>query len=158
MSPISAFTARRGRHLLRGTAILSATVLACSLVAPDAHAGTGACTSEPVAVLSNGYAIDMQATVQDSASDVQNVSYTLKVPSGVSLVSWTDTATLGPKDTYSVNSTNNAGNYSAGVSVNTGTKSSVSASADLVAAKKSTVSSNSASGQSNQQLWMSLSG
>jgi uncharacterized NAD-dependent epimerase/dehydratase family protein len=158
MSPFSAFTARRGRQLLRGAAILSATVLACSLVAPDVHATTGSCRSEPVVVLSNGYAIDMNATVSDDASDVQSVNYTVKVPSGVSVVSHVDDAILGVKDTYSVDSSNNAGNYTVGVSVNTGTKSSVSATADLVNALHAHVSSNSASGTSNQQLWMSVSG
>jgi hypothetical protein len=166
MSPISAFTARRARRLLLGAAILSATVPACFPVAPDAHAATGACRSEPVAILSNGYAIDMEADIQDPAdplgtgSDVQSVNYTLKLPSGVSLVGQpVDNAkVLAPKTTYSVSSTNNAGNYTVGVSVNTGTKASVSATAALVAAKKLQLSSNSASGQSNQQLWMSLSG
>jgi hypothetical protein len=158
MTPISAFTARCARHLLLGAAILSATVLACSPVAPDAQAGTGACTSEPVAILSNGYAIDVTANVGTSASDVQNVSYTLNIPKGVSLVSWTDTATLGPRDTYSVNANNNAGNYTVGVSAKTGTQASVTASTDLVNATHAHVSSNSASGQSNQQLWMSVSG
>jgi len=159
MSPISAFTARRACHLLRGAAILSATALACSLVAPDAHAATGACRSEPVAILSNGYAIDMDATIQDDASDVQSVNYTLKLPSGVSLVGRpVDNAILGPKDTYSVNSGGSAGSYSVGVQAKTGTQASVSATSVLVSATKAKVSSNSASGHSSQQLWMSLSG
>jgi len=159
MSSISAFTACRARHLLRGVAILSATVLACSLVAPDAHAATGACRSEPVAILSNGYVIDMDATIQDDASDVQSVHYTLKLPSGVSLVGQpVDNAILGPKDTYSVNSGGSAGSYSVGVQAKTGTQASVSATSVLVNATKAKVSNDSASGHSSQQLWMSLSG
>jgi hypothetical protein len=163
--PFSAFTARRAGHLLLGAAILSASVLALSgsvlagsLVAPDSHASTGTSTSEPVAVLSNGYALDMDTTIQDSARDVQQVNYTLNVPSGVTLVSWTDTAALGPDDRYSVNANNNAGNYTVGVSAKTGTQASVTASTDLVNATHAHVSSNSATGQSNQQLWMSVSG
>jgi hypothetical protein len=35
---------------------------------------TIACTSESVVILSNGYAMDMDATVRDSASDVQSVN------------------------------------------------------------------------------------
>jgi hypothetical protein len=158
MTPVSAFTARRARHLLRGAAILSATALACSLVAPDAHAATGACTSEPVAILSNGYALDMDATIQDDASDVQNVAYTLKIPSGVSLVSWTDTAILGPKDSHSVSSTGSSGSYSVSVQAKTGTQVGVTASTVLVNAGGAHVSSNSASGHSSQQLSMSVSG
>ena len=159
MSPSSAFTARRARHLLLGAAILSASVLAHSPTAPDAQAQTGACASEPVAILSNGYTIDMDATISDDASDVQQVNYTLNIPSGVSLVSWTDTAAVGPKDTYSVNDNNSAGNYSVGVSVDTGTPNvGVTASTTLVNPTKVKVSGNSASGHSKQQLWMKVSG
>ena len=158
MSPSSAFTARRARHLLLGAAILSASVLAHSPTAPDAQAQTGACASEPVALLSNGYTIDVTASINTDASDVRNVSYTLNIPSGVSLVGWADTATLGPKDTYSVNANNNAGNYTVGVSAKTGTQASVTASTTLVNATKAHVSNNSASGHNNQQLWMSVSG
>ena len=159
MSPRSAFTARRARHLLLGAAILSASVLAHSPTAPDAQAQTGACASEPVAILSNGYTIDMDATISDDASDVQQVNYTLNIPSGVSLVSWTDTSTVGPKDTYSVNANNSAGNYTVGVTAVTGTPNlSVKASTTLVNASKVKVSGNSASGKTKQQLWMSVSG
>lgn len=133
-------------------------MLARSLVAPGAQAGTGACTSEPIAILSNGYALDVTANISDDAGDVQQVSYTLNIPSGVSLVSWTDTAALGPKDSYSVNANNSAGNYTVGVSANTGTKVNVSASTDLVNVTKVHVAANSASGHSNQQLWMHVSG
>ena len=159
MSPSSAFTARRARHLLLGAAILSASVLAGSLVAPAAHAGYSTCASEPVAILSNGYAIDVTASINTDASDVRNVSYTLNIPSGVSLVSWTDTAAVGPKDTYSVNANNSAGNYTVGVTAVTGTPNlSVKASTTLVNATKVKVSGNSASGHSKQQLWMKVSG
>jgi hypothetical protein len=158
MTPSSAFTAHRARHLLLGAAILSATVLACFPMAPDAHAATGSCTSEPVAILSNGYALDMDATIQDDASDVQNVNYTLKVPSGVSLVSWTDTAALGPKDSHSVSSSGSSGSYRVSVQAKTGAQVSVTASTVLVNAGGAHVSSNSASGHSSEQLSMSVSG
>jgi hypothetical protein len=159
MSPFSADTARRARHLLLGAAILSATVLACFPMAPDAHAATGACRSEPVVILSNGYALDMNATIQDDASDVQSVNYTVNIPSGVSVVGTpVDDAVLGVKDHYSFSSNGPAGSYSVGVTANTGTKVSMSATTDLVNGKKAHVSSDSASGNSNSQLWMRVSG
>ena len=158
MSPISAFTARRACHLLLGAAVLSASLLAGSLTAPVTHAGLAGCRSDPVALLSNGYTLDLNATLDVDASNVQNVRYTLNVPSGVSLVSWTDTAALGPKDTYTVNATNSAGNYTMGVSVDTATPASVTASTTLVNPLKVKVSGNSASGKSKQQLWMKVSG
>jgi hypothetical protein len=158
MSPIAAFTARRACHLLLGVAVLSASLLAGSLMAPVTHAGIAGCASDPVAILSNGYTLDVTATMDVDASAVRNVRYTLNIPSGVSLVSWTDTAALGPKDTYSVNATNSAGNYTVGVSVDTGTQASVTASTTLVSPTKVKVSGNSASGKSKQQLWMKVSG
>ena len=158
MSPIAAFTARRACHLLLGVAVLSASLLAGSLMAPAAQAGIASCRSDPIAILSNGYTLDVTATVDIAVSAVQNVRYTLNIPSGVSLVSWTDTAALGPKDTYSVNATNSAGNYTMGVSVDTATPASVTASTTLVNPLKVKVSGNSASGKSKQQLWMQVSG
>ena len=159
MSPIAAFTARRACHLLLGAAVLSASLLAGSLTAPVTHAGLAGCRSDPIAILSNGYALDVNATVDVAVSAVQNVRYTLNIPSGVSLVSWTDTAAVGPKDTYSVNANNSAGNYAVGVSADTGTPNvGVTASTTLVNPTKVKVSGNSASGHSKQQLWMKVSG
>jgi hypothetical protein len=159
MSPISAFTARRARPLLLGAAILSASVLARSLVAPDAHAAIGACRSEPTAILSNGYALDVSATINTDVSDVQQVNYALVLPDGVHVVSWTDTAAVGPKDTYSVNATNSAGHYSVAVTVNTGTPGvSVTASTILLKTAGAKVSNASVSGLSGQKLWMKVSG
>jgi len=160
MSSISAFTACRARHLRRGVAILSATVLACSLVAPDAHAATGACRSEPVVILSNGYTLDINATIQDDASDVQSVNWIVNMPSGVRVVGTPvdNGKVLGPKDHYSYSSNGPAGSYSVGVSAVTGTKVSMSATTDLVHATKAHLSHDSASGNSNSQLWMRVSG
>jgi|SRR5918912_1429504 hypothetical protein len=159
MSPNSAFTARRARHVLLGAAVLSASVLAGSLAAPAAHAGYSTCASEPVATFSNGYVMDMDATISDDASDVQEVDYTLNVPAGVKLVSWTDTGVVGPKDKYSVNANNKAGNYTAGVTAQTATPNmNVAASTILLNATGAQVSHSSASGHSNQQLWMQVAG
>jgi hypothetical protein len=158
MSPISAFTARRARHLLRGAAILSATALAVSLVAPDAQAGTSACRAEPIVALSNGGALDINATIQDDPSDVQSVNWTVNLPAGVSPVGPpVDNAILGPKDHYSFSSNGPAGSYSVGVSAASGTNVSMSATTDLLS-KKKVVSSDSTSGNSNSQLWMRVTG
>jgi hypothetical protein len=71
MAPISAFTARRTRHLLLGAALLSASLLARSLVAPATHAAISGCRSDPVVTLSNGDALDLHATVTDTYDDVK---------------------------------------------------------------------------------------
>jgi hypothetical protein len=59
MAPRSTFTARRAGYVLLGAAVLSASLLARSLVAPDTHAAIGGCRSDPVVTLSNGYAFDL---------------------------------------------------------------------------------------------------
>jgi hypothetical protein len=167
MSPISAFTARRACHLLLSAGVLSASVLAGSL-APDAHASTGACTSEPVWNLSNGVQIDTTTNISNDpaatpptwSNDVQSVNYTVQLPAGVSVVGpVVDTGSNGgiltPKDQFSYTS-GPAGRYRVGVNVSTGTKATVSASTTLLHAPNPSVTQTGASGQSGQQLWMTV--
>jgi hypothetical protein len=159
MAPISAFTARRARHLLLGAALLSASVLAHSLMAPDTHAAIGGCRSDPVVTLSNGAALDLHATVDDTATDVQQVSYTLSGPKGTSVTGEVDTTVLGPKDRFQYSANGPAGTYSASVKVTTGTPGkSVTAAMDQVDATGTVLSTGSASGQSPQTLQMNVSG
>jgi len=159
MAPSSAFTARRARHLLLGAAILSASVLARSLMAPDTHAAIGGCRSDPVVTLSNGDALDLHATVDDIATDVPLVSYTLHGPAGTSVRAEVDTAVLGPKDRFQYLADPPAGTFSAGVKVTTGTpEKSMTATTVLVDATGAALSTDSASGQSPQMLQMNVSG
>ena len=64
MAPRSAFTARRAGYMLLGAAVLSASLLARSLMAPDTHAAVGGCRSDPVVTLSNGHALDLSRRVR----------------------------------------------------------------------------------------------
>src|SRR5947209_59908 len=93
-------TAHHLSRTLLGTAVLSAGLLAHSLIAPDAHAHVGGCRSDPIVTLSNGYTLVLSTVVNDTATDVQQVSYTLDAPAGTSVTREVDTSVLAPKDTF----------------------------------------------------------
>lgn len=65
-----------------GAALLAAGLLAAPLGAPRADAVV-ACRSDPIVVLSNGVVLDLSADIDDDASDVTSVRYTLHGPAGV---------------------------------------------------------------------------
>jgi hypothetical protein len=128
-------------------------------MAPDTHAAIGGCRSDPVVTLSNGDALDLHAIVDDTATDVQLVSYTLHGPAGTSVKAEADSAVLGPKDRFQYTADQPVGTFSAGVKVTTGTPGkSVTATTVLVDAIGAALSTDSASGQSPQMLQMNVSG
>jgi hypothetical protein len=128
-------------------------------MAPDTQAAIGGCRSDPVVTLSNGDAVELHATIDDTTTDVQLVSYTLHGPAGTSLRGEVDIAMLGPKDCFLYNADEPAGILRASVKVTTGTPGkSVTAAAVLVDATGAVLSTASASGQSPQMLQMNVSG
>ena len=159
MDPRSAFTARRGGYVLLGAAVLSASLLTRSLVAPATHAAISGCRSDPVVTLSNGDALDLHATVEDAYSDVQQVSYTLHAPIGTWVTSEVDTSVLGVKDSFHFYADEPANTYSAAAKVDTLTPQiAVVAATDLVSVNVPVLSVARVSGQSQQTLWMNVSG
>jgi hypothetical protein len=161
MAPRSAFTARRAGYMLLGAAVLSASLLAHSLVAPATHAAIGGCNSDPIVTLSNGDVLDLHATVTDTYDDVEQVSYTLYVPNGVWVTSEVDTSLLGGKDAFRYYGTKyQAPNtYSVSVQVNTGASQiPVVAATDLVGVNGTLLSTARVFGLSQQKLWMNVSG
>ena len=161
MAPRSAFTARRAGYMLLGVAVLSARLLTRSLLAPASHAAIGGCNSDPVVTLSNGAVLDLHATVSDTYDDVQQVKYTLYVPQGTWVTSEVDTSVLGGKDTFQYYDTKNQApnTYSVNVQVNTGASQiPVVAATDLVKVTGTVLSIDRVSGQSQQMLWMNVSG
>jgi hypothetical protein len=96
-----------------------------------AHASLGGCNGDPVVVLSNGVTIDLNASISDNLSDVQQVVYTLHAPGGTSVVSVVYTSgLLGPKEVlrfYSDNlpstydTSTRVSTYSTGITVTTST-------------------------------------
>ena len=156
MRHASMFTARRAGPMLLGVAVLSASLLARSLLAPDTHAAVGGCRSDPVVTLSNGHALDLSAVVTDTYDDVQLVSYTLHAPVGTWVTGEVDTSVLGPKDTFQFYADEPPNTYSVATQVTTLTPQiSVTATTDVVTGNGASTAS--ASGQSRQSLWMDIS-
>jgi hypothetical protein len=159
MHRTSVFTARRTRHILLGAALLSASLLARSLVAPDTHAAIGGCRSDPIVTLSDGHALDLHATVNTTYDDVQLVSYTLHGPLGTWVTSKVDDSLLGPKAAFQYYADQPPNTYSASVQVTTQIPQiPVAAATDLVAVSGTPLSADTEAGQSPQRLWMNVSG
>jgi hypothetical protein len=166
MTPSSAFTARRAGYVARragyvllGAAVLSASLLTRSLLAPATHAALGGCRSDPIVTLSNGYAFDLHATVDDTYADIQQVTYTLHAPVGTWVTNEVDTSVLGGKETFLFRADNPPNTYSAATKVDTLTPHiPVVAATDLVKVTGTVLSIDRVSGQSQQMLWMNVSG
>jgi hypothetical protein len=160
MASISAFTARhRGRTLLGtllGVAVLSASLLALfSRMAPATHAAISGCRSDPVVILSNGNTLHLSTVVNDPATDVQQVSYTLHAPVGTWITGVADTSVLDLKETLRFYADNPPNTYSVAAKVKTLTpRISVTATTDVVTTNGASTAS--ASGQSQRALWMHI--
>lgn len=150
----------RGRYVARASvalAIASAGVFALPSAALRAHAELVGCRSDPVVVLSNGAILDLGANITDAAGDVQNVAYTLHVPSGVRIVmSLNTTGLLGLKETFGAMADQPANQYSSLTKVTTGAPGvAVTATTTIIPLLDQTANG-SASGQAQQDLVIRL--
>jgi hypothetical protein len=84
-------------------------------------AGLITCGTDPIVTLSNGYLLKISTTINDAQSDVQNVTYTVNVPAGVSVtgVTYTGSGWNGKEQVY-VSSKNAPGTYDMDANVATG--------------------------------------
>lgn len=148
----------RGRR--RWRAPMLAAGLAVGLLpafsVPLARASIGACSSDPVAMLSNGVTVDLSAAISDSADDVQQVAYVLHAPPGTTVVAWIPTdGPLGPKETFQFYADTISDVYASATTVTTGAHHvAVTATTRLVAATGSP--SASATGWSRHPLWVAV--
>jgi hypothetical protein len=72
-------------------------------------------------VLADGVIVDLSANISDAASDVQNVAYTLHVPTGTAKILAINTSLiLGPKETFSFVDDQPPGQYYSTTTVTTG--------------------------------------
>jgi len=86
---------------LKVTVVLTTLAL---LLAPrsSARAKISGCRSDPVVLLSTGVAVDLSAAIDDAATDVQQVAYTVHAPVGTSVVGWQEAGmTAGRPRRYS---------------------------------------------------------
>lgn len=145
-----------GRCLVCAAAI-SLGLLAGPLLLPSAHAELTACYDDPVVVLSDGTTLDLGDTIYDWPTDVQQVSYTVHAPAGITAVSiQPSTGPLGPKETFTFTSAGALHQYAIETAVRTGT-AGIGVSASVTAVQRSGASSASVTGLSNQWLEENIS-
>lgn len=132
---------------------LAASLLAGMLLAPHAQASLGACLSDPVVILTQGVTIDLYTNIADSASDVQQINYTLHVPTGLQKILIIHTSGLiGPKEYFQISADDAANTYDSVTEVNTGaTGLTVKARLTVIALPHTPVSA-SISGLDHQNL------
>jgi hypothetical protein len=88
---------RRPHRWLLGCALLAGTITGGMLGTHSAHAQFAVCYGDPIVLLSNGRALDLNVTIQDAVSDVQGVDYTLHGPAGTQVVDTYSSTGLPPK-------------------------------------------------------------
>lgn len=83
-----------------GAALAATSLLAGPLFPHHASAAIGYCRSDPMVQLSDGTVIHMRAVIQDDASDVQGVDYTLHAPAGTTVKHVAYTGGPSAKETF----------------------------------------------------------
>ena len=151
----AAYGRQRGR---RGGALLCAALLAGTVLVPSARADLVACRSDPVVILSNGVTVDLTATINDTAADVQQVAYTLHAPMGTSIVSVLYTSgVLGPKEVLRFVADSTAGVYRSLTHVRTGSHGVAVAAQTIAVPLGGLPARGAATGQDHQALWVQVS-
>lgn len=147
-------TMSRFRRRCTAPAVL-ALALGVSLAAPRvAHAQLIGCQTDPILLLSNGTEFDLHASIDDSASDVQQVTFTVHAPAGTHLLLATP-GLLGPKVVVSFSADQSVGHYTTTTVVTTGT-AGVGVTASTQALGLIAVALETVSGTSGQPLTIAL--
>jgi hypothetical protein len=124
-------------------------------MAPATHAAISGCRSDPVVILSNGNTLHLSTIINDTATDVQQVNYTLHAPVGTWITGAADTSVLDLKETLRFYADNPPNTYSVASKVKTLTpRISVTATTDVVTTNGTSTAA--ASGQSQRSLWMHI--
>jgi len=144
---------RRLVRPLGGAALLSVGLLASPLLAPRAHAIIGGCRGDPVVVLSNGTALDLNATADTDASTVRRIAYTLHAPVGTQVVSVTS---LGPRETLSFLADNAPHTYDTVTRVDATTAGAAVTTTTTAVPVVGVPATGSATGTTNENLRISL--
>lgn len=113
---------RRLSRLALGAALVAATLAAGPWTAHPAGATWSSCGGDPIVWLSNGDKITMQVTINDAATDIQNVTYLVHGPVGttVSQITYTGGALSGLESVQFV-ADDPSGTYDTTTLVTTGT-------------------------------------
>jgi hypothetical protein len=141
---------RRRRFRRLGIAALLTVVGILPLIPTGVSAEISACRDDPIITLSNGVTIQLDTSIGDAVTDVNQVSYTVAVPRGVTVSSVTHVGDpqLTSKETVQVYSVSRPGQYASYTVVSTG----ASGAPVTVSMQVSGAGSSSTSGQSGQDL------
>lgn len=150
---------RGSQHIrLAAIAALMSAALLGSAAGPNNASAASACRTDPVLVLSNGAEVQLASAIGTDYSNVRSVVYTVHAPRGtaVLLTIYTDNP-LGSKERVQFYADQPSNTYTTDTVVNTVTgNSSVTATGLLVSALRITLASGSASGMTNQHVYMPL--
>jgi len=152
------FAARRA---ILGTVAVAAILGTGSLFAMGAGAHVGGCRTDPIVKLSNGNEVHLSATIYDSETNVSKVTYTLYIPTGVSVTGKTFTGGgFNGKESIGVYANNPAHTYTSSYVVGeTYSNINVTDSSSLVYSKTNkTLTTASGSGLTNQTLSLTVTG
>ena len=147
---ILSVVAFHSRLVRLGASVLAAVVLAGLLAPHMAHAQVRGCMADPVVSLSNGTQLDLNALIDDSSQDVQQVTFNVTVPRGVQEVAYTP-GLLGSKQVVNVYPVGGPDTYIIRTLVTTQT-SGVHVTATTRAAGTGGIASASDSGQAGQWI------
>jgi len=139
------------------TALLSVALVGFA-TGPLTTFAYSACRTDPVLVLSNGAEVQLASSIGTSYDNVRNIVYTVHAPRGtvILLTIYTDNP-LGSKERVVYYADQASNTYTTDTVVNTTSgSSSVTATGLLVSALHITLASGSASGLTNQHVYMPL--
>lgn len=148
------------RGVLLGGALLAVSFFSGPLHPIGAKAMLSTCRSDPQVTLSNGAVIDLQAGIEDSASDVQEIVYVLHAPAGTHVLTFSNTdGLLGLVERFEFYADDAANTYDTYTRVTTGTTTaSVTATSTVLSALGVALGAQSVNGWNGQYLRTTTSG
>lgn len=152
----------RGRGRRRLASVTLAMAIGTALLpAAGAHASsliTTTCRSDPVVYLSNGKSLTLVANISTALSNVSKVTYTVKVPSGVTVKNITYDQGMTAKEYVTVGSTNSANTYTTTYLVSASVNVSVTGTETLLSSTGSTLATGSYNSVTNKSFSITVIG
>ncbi|HMA35832.1 MAG TPA: hypothetical protein VKY74_15305 [Chloroflexia bacterium] len=133
-------------------------LLAGLAVGQNAYALIGGCRGDPIVFLSNGYRVQMTASIATDAANIQHVTYTLHAPTGTVVTQVVQTSGgLSAKESLVFYADNPPMDYNTDTLVTSSDNSiTVTATTAVTAMGRGGSSQGEADGQTNQHLLVSL--
>jgi hypothetical protein len=149
------FTAK---HIgLRAGAAAVLFLLIALLAAPAAQAAASACRTDPIVWLSDGHKVTLSANISTDLALVQQVTYTLHAPIGLTVTSIVHTASgLGTREGFYFYADQPAKHYTTNTVVRSSVRVAVTANTSITVQGGGNVGSTSAAGTTNAGIATAL--